>query len=162
MNDRELAAALALSAVKLVRRLRVADRFARLTGPQASALGVVVHARDIRMSQLARFEEVGRPAITKTVAQLEGLGLVIRARDAGDGRASLISATPAGERLFHEGHTRRTAPLAAAIGELNASDRDTLASAVQLVELLSHSIAQTEVTDEREVGGPPLRSSTQS
>jgi DNA-binding MarR family transcriptional regulator len=94
------------------------------------------------MSQLAHFEEVSRPAITKTVAQLEGLGLVIRVRDAEDGRASLISPTSAGERLFHEGHVRRTAPLATGIGKLAASDRDTLVSAVRLVELLSEAIVR--------------------
>ena len=147
MNDRELAAALTTGAVKLVRRLRAADRFARLSGPQASALGVIVHAKRVRMSQLAQFEEVGRPAITKTVGQLEALGFVIRARDAKDGRASLISPTPAGERVFYDGHVRRTAPLAAAIGELAASDRDTLVSAVRLVELLSEAIARSAAKD---------------
>jgi DNA-binding MarR family transcriptional regulator len=144
MSDEDLAAALMVGAVTLVRRLRAADRFARLTGPQASALGVIIYAGSIRMSQLAEFEEVSRPAITKTVGQLEALGLVVRHPDAEDGRATLVSSSRMGKRLFHEGHVRRTAPLAAAIGGLSDRQREALAEAVQLIEVLSEVIRRAE------------------
>ncbi|HEX9948065.1 MAG TPA: MarR family transcriptional regulator [Allosphingosinicella sp.] len=144
MDDGNLAAALATGAVTIVRRLRAADRCARLSGPQASALGVIIHAGSIRMSQLARLEEVGRPAITKTVAQLEALGLVIRRPDDEDGRVSLISATTEGKRLFQEGHARRSAPLAAAVGKLDPSERATLVAAIQLIKILGESIGRAE------------------
>jgi DNA-binding MarR family transcriptional regulator len=140
LNDEELAAALAVGAVTLVRRLRAADRLARLSGPQASALGVIIYAGRIRMSQLAQLEEVSRPAITKTVAQLEALKLAFRKRDPEDGRASFVSPTPKGKQLFEEGHSRRTAPLAAAIAQLDAAEREKLVTAVHLLEVLNHSI----------------------
>jgi DNA-binding MarR family transcriptional regulator len=140
MDNGELAAALAVGAVTLVRILRAADRCARLTGPQASALGVIIYAGRIRMSQLAQLEEVSRPAITKTVAQLEALRLVVREPDLEDGRATLVSSTTKGKHLFQEGHLRRTAPLAEAIGELSTSERDALASALPLFQALAGSI----------------------
>ena len=144
MNDGELAAALASGAVTIVRRLRAADRFARLSGPQASALGVIIHAGGIRMSHLAQLEEVSRAAITKTVSQLEALGLAIRNPDDEDGRALLVSPTSQGKQLFQEGHVRRTAPLAAAIGKLTASERDTLVAAIQLFKALGESMGRAE------------------
>ena len=144
MNDEQLAAALATGALTIVRRLRAADRYARLSGPQASALGVIIHSGSIRMSRLAQLEEVSRPAITKTVAQLEALGLAVREPDDEDGRVSLISPTFKGKQLFQDGHVRRTAPLAAAIGKLTVFERDTLIASVGLTERLIETIRRAD------------------
>jgi DNA-binding MarR family transcriptional regulator len=144
MNEAELAEALTVGAVTLVRRLRAADRGAQLTGPQASALAVIVYAGGIRLSQLAQLEEVSRPAITKTVTQLERLELVSRRKDDGDARASLLSPTYKGKRLFQEGHARRTAPLAAAIAELTGPQRHELVAAVHLLQVLNDTIRRSE------------------
>ncbi len=161
MDNDELAATLALGAVKLIRTLRAIDRSPRLSGPQASALGVVIFANRIRMSQLAELEAVSRPAITKTVAQLEALGLVVREADQEDGRATLVSSTPKGRQLFQEGHLRRIAPLAAAIGELSPRDRKALAKVVRIFEGLSHSIgrADADAVDRGQVALPHRRKS---
>lgn len=133
----DVAFRLITGAVRLTRRLRGEDAGARLTGPQASALAVVVHAGAIRLSDLAALEEVGRPAISKTVAQLEAAGLLRRTPDSTDGRATLLSATLEGLQLFEDGHRRRVAPLATALAGLSTSDQHVLARAAELLDALA-------------------------
>lgn len=124
MTDRtELANEVVIVSAKLLRWLRAADRAAALSGPQASALAVILHSGRIRMSDLARLEEVSRPSITNTAGQLEGQGLIQREPDEEDGRVSWLRVTKRGRKVFEEGQARRTAPLADALGQLTEADR---------------------------------------
>ena len=129
-----LADRLTLAAIRLARWLRAADPSPRLSGPQASALAVVVHAGRLRMSDLAAFEEVSRPTITRVAAELLGLGLISRDTDPDDGRVAWLAATDAGRRLLAEGQARRIAPLAAAVAALPADRRAALADGLAVLE----------------------------
>ena len=126
-----------LAAVRLTRRLRAQDEAAKLSGPHASALAVVVHAGRITPSDLAALEEVRRPTIARTAAQLEALGLVRRESDPADGRRSWIVPTPAGVRLIAEGQARRIEPLAAQVAELSDEERAALERALPVLERLA-------------------------
>lgn len=134
--DAELANRLTLVSVRLTRWLRAADAAATLSGPQASALAVVVHAGRIRMSDLAALEEVSRPTITRVAAELQALGLIERAADPEDARVGWLSATPAGRKRLAEGQARRIAPLAEAVAGLSREERETLGAAAALLERL--------------------------
>jgi DNA-binding MarR family transcriptional regulator len=125
------------AAVRLTRRLRAEDRGARLTGPQASALAVVVHAKRIKVSDLATLEQVSRPTISKTVQDLEAAGLVRRQQDAQDGRVSWLEPTRKGEALLAEGQARRIAPLVRQLEGLSAEDRKVLSKALVLLQALT-------------------------
>lgn len=127
---------LTLAAVRLTRWLRTADPSPRLSGPQASALAVVVHAGRLRMSDLAAFEEVSRPTITRVAGELQGLGLITRAADPADGRVSWLTATDAGRALLAEGQARRIAPLVAALSTLPDDRRAALAEGLAVLERL--------------------------
>ncbi|MFN3930773.1 MAG: MarR family winged helix-turn-helix transcriptional regulator [Brevundimonas sp.] len=127
---------LTLAAVRLTRWLRAADPSPRLSGPQASALAVVVHAGRLRMSDLAAFEEVSRPTITRLAADLQGLGLIVREADPADRRVSWLTATDAGRALLAEGQARRVAPLAAAVSALPGDQRAALAEGLAVLERL--------------------------
>lgn len=129
-----LADRLTLSAVRLTRWLRAADPSPRLSGPQASALAVVVHAGRLRMSDLAAFEEVSRPTITRVAAELRGLGLIVREPDPTDGRVSWLAATDAGRALLAAGQARRIAPLADAVAALPADRRAALVEGLAVLE----------------------------
>lgn len=136
-----LADRLTLAAVRLTRWLRAADPSPKLSGPQASALAVVVHAGRLRMSDLAVFEEVSRPTITRVAAELQGLGLIVRHPDPADGRVAWLTASDAGRRLLAEGQARRIAPLAAAVAALPAERRAALAGGLAVLEgLLAEAI----------------------
>ncbi|MCA2228453.1 MarR family winged helix-turn-helix transcriptional regulator [Nonomuraea aurantiaca] len=123
-----------MAAATLVRWLRAADPNPVLTRAQASALAVIVHAGEITPSQLAALEEVARPTMARTVSQLEKLSMIQRIASTHDGRSAILSATPIGRATIHDGHARRTAPLAAAMGELTAEEREALSSALPVLE----------------------------
>lgn len=131
-----LADRLTLAAVRLTRWLRAADPSPRLSGPQASALAVVVHAGRIRMSDLAAIEEVSRPTITRVAGELQALGLIDRAADPADGRVSWLTASDAGRAVLAEGQARRIAPLVAAVSTLPADRRAALAEGLAVLESL--------------------------
>ena len=79
--SKSLANDLVLASVKLTRHLRVADKQARMSGPQASALAVIVYAGRIRVSDLAAMEQVRSPTMVQMVNQLEAQGLAVREGD---------------------------------------------------------------------------------
>jgi DNA-binding MarR family transcriptional regulator len=124
------------AAIHILRRLRGEDERSGLTGPQLSALSVIVFGGPITVGDLARAEQVRPPTISRLLKGLERDGLVDRERDAADGRVQRITATERGRRLLHEGRERRVAYLARQIGDLPRDQRHTLASAVEVLESL--------------------------
>lgn len=131
---------LARSAARLIRLLKAADPAPRLSGAEASALAVVIHADGVSPSALAEIEDVSRPTAARTLASLRAKGLIRREQKEGDARAASLRATAAGRRLFDEGGRRRAAPLAALIESLPAKDQAAAASAAQFLEALTEAL----------------------
>jgi DNA-binding MarR family transcriptional regulator len=138
-SDPAVAAAdrLVVAAVRLIRRLRAEDPAPRMTGPQASALAVVVHAGAVTLGDLAALEQVRRPTISRTAAELEALGLAVRETDARDRRVQRLRPTDKGRAWLAEGQSRRTAPLAAEIAALDPETRAGLETALPILERLA-------------------------
>ena len=132
----ETAEKLHSAAIHLLRRLRRQDVATGQTAPRLSALSVIVYAGPLTLGALAAAEQVRPPTMTRIVAALEADGLVERQPSPDDKRVTLVRATPAGERLLHEGRRRRTAQLAQQLAALPARDRATLARAADLLERL--------------------------
>jgi len=133
-DNASLANRLVICAVVLTRWLRAADPTPQLSGPQASALAVIVNSEGIKPSALAVLEEVKRPTIARTVAELEALGLIMRRRDPTDGRSVWLFSTDQGQALFDAGQNRRTKPLQAALDGLTPGDRTKIEAAVRILE----------------------------
>jgi DNA-binding MarR family transcriptional regulator len=127
------------AAIHLLRRVRREDEAIGLSAARLSALSVIVFGGPMRISALARAEQVRTPTMTPIVAALERDGLITREADASDARASLLSATPKGARLMSEGRARRVARVAADLKNLSAADRAVLAEAVDILERLPGS-----------------------
>jgi len=132
----ELADRLHSAAIQLLRRLRRADPDTGLSPARLSALSVVAFGGPMRISDLARAEQVKTPTITPIVAALENDGLLTRESDEQDARASVLRATAKGQKLMAEGRARRVATLTAELRELSARDRDVLRRAVALLQRL--------------------------
>ncbi|HEY6957784.1 MAG TPA: MarR family transcriptional regulator, partial [Candidatus Limnocylindria bacterium] len=66
------------------------------------ALGALVFAGPMSIGDLARREQVGAPAMTKTVGILERKRLVTRTRDETDARVVRVQATAAGRAAIIE------------------------------------------------------------
>jgi DNA-binding MarR family transcriptional regulator len=137
MNDREsreLAERLILASVRLIRRLRAQDDEASLSGPEASALAVVVHSGGVTLGELAGIEQVGPSAITKVAKQLEKARLVIRTTDSNDRRVQRLRPTPSGKALLARGQARHVKPVAEVIRNLSSDDARVLEAAVPILE----------------------------
>jgi DNA-binding MarR family transcriptional regulator len=121
------------AAIHLLRRVRREDEAAGLGPARLSALSVVVFGGPIRVTALARAEQVRTPTMTPIVAALERDGLLTRAVDASDARAVVLRATPKGRRLLAEGRSRRVRRLAADLRALAPADRRTVRAAADVL-----------------------------
>jgi DNA-binding MarR family transcriptional regulator len=94
-------------------------------------------------SALAAAEHVTHQAIAQTLAALKRAGLVRSAADPSDGRKSVISVTPAGNRLFETAKASRDAWLARAIGHVvSPRERAALEKSIELLERLADAERQ--------------------
>jgi DNA-binding MarR family transcriptional regulator len=132
----QLADRLHSSAIHVLRRVRREDEAIGLSAARLAALSVIVYAGPIRISALARAEQVRTPTMTPIVAALEREGFIERQPDALDARAALLTATPKGRRVLAEGRARRVTRLAAELRRLNAAERRALERAVGSLERL--------------------------
>jgi DNA-binding MarR family transcriptional regulator len=107
--DDETIATIETALYSLARRLRQAqlkDYIARQAGDDIDQAGMAVlymlHGEQpgLRVTDLAGRLGIDPPAVTRKVQQLERLGLVSRARDACDARASLLQVTDQGRQVL--------------------------------------------------------------
>jgi DNA-binding MarR family transcriptional regulator len=133
----QLAESLHSAAIHLLRKLRRADAATPLPPARLSALSVIVFGGPIRISELARAEQVRTPTMTPIVGALEAAGLVERLPDAHDARASILKATPRGRRLMAGARGRRVRALADALRALPEADRRVLTSAAAILREVS-------------------------
>ena len=85
------------------------------------------------ISALAAREGVRAPSMTRTVTNLEGLGLVSRRSDPGDARIVVVAATAAGVEAVTRIRQARRAWLTRQLGELPAADLAALRDAAPII-----------------------------
>lgn len=137
INREAVADAVHSAAIHLLRGVRKEDVRSGLGPARLSALSVLVFAGPMRLSDLARIEQVRPPTMTKIVAGLEARGLVKRRADAEDGRAFRLEATARGTKLLQEGRRRRVARLADALRALDSDEIELLGRAAVIIERVS-------------------------
>ena len=89
-----------------------------------------------RITELAADERVTQPAITLLVNRLEERGWVQRVPDPSDGRAVLVSLTPAGHEVFERLRAEYRALLHEEMASLEDGEVETLAAAVAILDKL--------------------------
>ena len=82
--------------------MRKAMRKLRVNLPTWRALAVLSEIGPSTLTDLAAATVVERTALTRTVAQMEGRGLIAREADRTDRRRSRIAITPAGSELYRK------------------------------------------------------------
>ena len=137
-------------AIHLLRRVRREDRTTGLGPARLSALSVVVFGGPLRVSALARAEQVRTPTMTPIVDALERDGLVTREADRLDARATLVRATAKGARLMAEGRSRRVSVLAQDLRQLSPAERGAVMAAIAVLEQLLERQRQREETPKRQ------------
>jgi DNA-binding MarR family transcriptional regulator len=137
VNDedrRDTAARLAMVTGRLNRRLRSAG--GGLSHGLLSALSTLAKQGPLRLSELSQLELVSAPSTTRLVAELESKGLVSRQTDPDDGRAYLISVTPAGEEALSSTRSRRAQTLTDLMTKLSDAQRASITEAMPALEQL--------------------------
>jgi DNA-binding MarR family transcriptional regulator len=141
----ELSDRLRLATARLARRLRQQGNSGY--GPTFNGTLVSVWKRGpISLGDLAAYEHVAPPTMTKVVDRMESVGFVARIADPQDRRIRLVSITRAG--IDHLTSTRqlRTAWLDGRLARLTDEQRETLATALPVLEALVGDEQGTDVT----------------
>jgi DNA-binding MarR family transcriptional regulator len=134
-QDQDLPARLRLAVMRLARRLRQqAEEGA--TPSMLSALSSVERLGPITLTELAHFERVRPPSITKVVARLEEEGLVKRSIDLNDRRVARIALTAKGKRFIEQNRSRKNAYLARAMSTLAPEELKVLNDALDVLDRL--------------------------
>jgi DNA-binding MarR family transcriptional regulator len=114
---------------------RLANQRVRLPLPfaQARLLSTIEAEGRARISDLAALDHCSQPTMTTQVRRLEDAGLVSRTIDPDDARAVLISITPQGVATLAQVRADRGKAIDPFLEELDSTDRDTLAAAVEIM-----------------------------
>ncbi len=134
VDPASVADALHSAAIHLLRYVRTEDERLGVSPARLSALSVLVFAGPMRLTDLARLEQVRPPTMTRLVASLEADGYVRRSAIEGDARAVRLEATSRGAKVMQEGRRRRVRRLAAKLSRVTRDDLHVLAKAAALME----------------------------
>jgi DNA-binding MarR family transcriptional regulator len=126
---------LALVTGRLNRRMQAAT--GGLSHGLLSALAVIAKRGPLRFSDLAALEGVSAPSMTRTVAELEARGYVVRSPDPADGRAVLIAAADAGTAAILDARSTRAHVVAELLAALDETDAAAIAAALPALERLT-------------------------
>src|SRR5262245_34793888 len=136
-NALAVADAIHSAAIHLLRGVRKEDEQAGIGPARLSALSVLVFGGPMRLTDLARSEQVKPPTMTKIVAGLERSGFVRRRIDPNDARAINLEATARGSKLLQAGRERRIRRLADALRRATPDELSVLANAAAILERVS-------------------------
>jgi DNA-binding MarR family transcriptional regulator len=135
---RETATRLRVGIGAFKRRTQEALADGDLTHPQLTALSRLDRGGPATTAELARREQITPQAMGVTIASLEQRALVIREPDAGDGRRSILSLTPAGRVAIRSGRSAIADKVAGVLaGSFTKEEIATLDAAAGLIVRLA-------------------------
>jgi DNA-binding MarR family transcriptional regulator len=112
--------------LRLNRRIRLENKVQPYTLTQLSALATVDRHGPLSAGDLAAYERVQPPSMTKVIAVLEEAGLVRRDPQPADKRQAIIEITAAGAALMASSRQVGDAWLGAQLAKLSDDERDQL------------------------------------
>ncbi|MFJ5271779.1 MarR family winged helix-turn-helix transcriptional regulator [Streptomyces sp. NPDC088358] len=135
-----LASALRLAVGRMTRRLRQAHAVGDVSLSGVSVLARLAADGAGSPGSLAELERVRPQAMASTLAALGERGLVGRAPDTADGRRIIVAITEEGRAMLAERRSESVQRLAAALDEFTERERETLASALPLLDRLAERL----------------------
>jgi len=142
-----LATAMRTCVMRLSRQLRAERSDESLTQGQLSALGAIESRGPMTPSQLAAFEQIPPPSVTRIIAALSDRGYIARTTPDHDRRQVLLTATPSGRRIVHADRERRTKWLSAMLETLEDRQRRDIAAALPHLEQLIEVGIEAPITE---------------
>jgi DNA-binding MarR family transcriptional regulator len=131
----DLSRSLAFAVGRANRRMLAAGK--GLGQGHLGALATMYRVGPIRPGDLAQREFVSAPTMTRTLRDLEKLGLVSRQPDSTDGRSILVSVTDEGEHEVLRARSTRAELLAGLLEKLDRSEVEALRDALPALERLA-------------------------
>jgi DNA-binding MarR family transcriptional regulator len=128
-------------------RAATSDR-AGISLTAAATLARLQREGPARLTDLAAAEGISQPSMTALVTRLADRGLVERASDPSDGRAVLLSLTPAGADLLAQRRAVRTDRLAPYLAGLSADEMRDIAAAMPALTRLTGALRRSTTTPE--------------
>jgi DNA-binding MarR family transcriptional regulator len=129
----------------LLSRLLLRQSGAEIPRSEAGVLGTLARGPR-RITELAEHEGLAQPTMTLLVKRLQERGWVARERDAADGRAVLVSLTPAGTAALDETRAGYRAVLQRHLASMSSAEVAALTTAT---EALGHLIDALQRGDAR-------------
>lgn len=122
------------------RRLRAGLQAPRLRGAEVELLRLVRAHPGLRVSAAAKELGLAGNSVSTLVKGLVEVGMLERAADPADGRATLLHITPEASRRLREWQTRRSTLVRSHIERLSEADRAALDAALPALRALSASL----------------------
>ncbi|HEY0937484.1 MAG TPA: MarR family transcriptional regulator [Trebonia sp.] len=122
------------------RRLRAGLQFPRLRGAEVELLRLVRGHPGLRVSEAAKELGLAGNSVSTLVKGLVELGMLERAADPSDGRATLLRITPEAENRLQDWADRRSELVRGHIERLSEVDRAALDAALPALRTLSASL----------------------
>jgi DNA-binding MarR family transcriptional regulator len=135
-----LAAGLRLAVGRMTRRLRQAHAVEDVSLSGVSVLARLAADGPSSPGSLADLERVRPQAMASTLAVLEQRGLVGRGSDAADRRRIIVAITEEGRTMLAERRSESVQRLSAVLDEFTTEERETLASALPLLDRLAERL----------------------
>jgi DNA-binding MarR family transcriptional regulator len=137
-TDAGLASELRLSVMRLRRRLAgERDPGNELSIATMAVLGSLMRHGEMTIGELAAFERVQPPSMTRKINSLEDGGYVVRRAHRTDGRAVVVTLTERGRDTVLADRRRRDEWLARQLRDLTPHEREVLRAAVPIIQRLS-------------------------
>ncbi|WP_216912100.1 MarR family transcriptional regulator [Nocardia sp. NBC_01377] len=138
---RALAGELSLAVVRLTRHLRGRRADAQISLTQLSALATLNRDGAMTPGALAAKERVQPPSMTRVIASLTDLDLVVRKPHPTDGRQIIVSLSPAGRALIADEASAREAWMTE---QLSTLTDDQLVVLTQAVGIMKQIVTESE------------------
>src|SRR3954451_12018161 len=134
-----LATELRIAVMRATRRLRAEKSDTDLSDGQLSVLALLEREGPSTPREIAGYERVQPPSMTRTLTALLDLGLVTRTEHPADRRQVLIAVTDAGAATVRETRRRRDAWLTRPLAALTPAEREILARATEILKEIADS-----------------------
>jgi DNA-binding MarR family transcriptional regulator len=124
----------------------------QLTGPQRSAMAVVVrHREPLSVRELAKAMNLAQSTVSGIIERLVQRGMLVRSGDPKDGRVARIAASPEVRTFLEERMPQLTlSPLVRALANASRADREQIRRAMRKLEhLLSQGREPAELEPQR-------------
>jgi DNA-binding MarR family transcriptional regulator len=131
--DHDLVTRTRLAVLRLARRLRQ-QVTPGITPSQQSALAAIEHRGPLTLGELAAYENVQPPSITRIVGNLEAAELVERTTATADRRVSLVQITGQGRAELQTIRTQRDAWLAGQLATLEPDELQRVRAALPVLD----------------------------